>query len=84
MNWSIKWNEPIKLTIAQFLTSIILDAKHDQFVRNNQYFFFHLHPKVSAYCSLKVSDANGKKIGCTQHFFPVLGCFASKIIDVRN
>ena len=34
-----------KKTIAQFLTSIILDAKHETIVWNNQDFFPILNPK---------------------------------------
>ena len=35
-----------------FLTSIILDAKHEKIVRNKLGFFFRLHLKVSAYMLL--------------------------------
>ena len=60
---------------AYFLTLIILD----EIIWNNQYFFFHLYPKLSSYSWQKLSNANGKQnIGCSS-------CIASKIlIDLRS
>ena len=39
-----------------------MDSKHEKIAGNNQDVFFHLHPKVSDYCNLKVSNLNGKNI----------------------
>ena len=46
--------------IRQFLTSIILDAKHERIVRNNQY-FFSIFIVAAYYCSLELSNKNRKK-----------------------
>ena len=46
---------------AQFLTSIILNSKHETFIGNGK-LFSYLHLKVFVYCSLKVLYINGKKI----------------------
>ena len=42
--------------------------------------FFHLHPKVSAYCSLKLLNINIK----SWLFLNIFLCLASKIMDIRN
>ena len=59
---------------AQFLTQVILYAKHKKIVWNNQDFFLS-HMKASVYCSLK------KKYWIFQTIF---SCLTSKIIDVRH
>ena len=44
-----------------FLTLIILDDQHETIDEKNN-ICFSLHPKVFAYCSLKVLDRNRKEI----------------------
>ena len=46
------------LTIAYFLTSIILDAKHRKITK---IFFFYSNPKVASYSRQKLSIVNRKK-----------------------
>ena len=47
--------------LAYFLTLIILDDQHETIDEKNN-ICFSLHPKVFAYCSLKVLDRNRKEI----------------------
>ena len=48
---------------AYFLTSMILDAKHEKNGWEQPRFFSHLHRKVSAYSSLKLSNTSRNKFG---------------------
>ena len=56
------------MTVAQFIGSIIIFAKQEKIVRNNQHFFF-LFTLVPAYLSLKVLDINEKKWLFRQSFY---------------
>ena len=51
-------------------------TKHEKIIEGKQDLLLRLHPKVSAYCSVKLLDINRKKnLGCSLRF---------KIIDVRK
>ena len=56
------------MTVAQFMKSTIMDAKHEKLSETTNIFF--LFTKFPAYRSLKVSDINEKN-GCFQQSFYV-------------
>ena len=76
-NWIIFLKQTISVN---FLTSTILDVKHEKIVGYNKD-FFPIMSKVSADHSLKLSDIKNKINCCSPQFF---SCFASKIIHVRK
>ena len=45
-----------------------MEEKNEKIEGNKQDFLFDLHPKVSAYCSLKVLDVNKKTLVHPNYF----------------
>ena len=68
--------------MLKFLTSLILDAKHEKIIRNNRSFLFvclRMH-----FCILQLLIFVHKQRKLTWLFPTIFPCLASKIIDVRN
>ena len=68
-----------QLSLALFLTSIIMDANMKKSSGKTK-IFFCLHPKVSAYCSF--SSFGYKQKNKYWLFTAICSCLASKLIDV--
>ena len=71
-----------RVMVEQFLISIMMDAKHNKIIRNNQDIFFMFTSKSFCLKQLKTLGYKRKKnLDCSRRIFSRL---AFKIIDIRK